>query len=204
MARKHKLKVFRTPIGFHDAYVAAPSQKAALEAWGSHADLFARGVAEVVTDEDLMIEPLANPGQVIRRGRGSEAEHLAATDRPRRRKLGPAKASEPNRRPGSASGSLRGSGRVPAKAREGLLPRPSRDKLEAAESAFAKLKYRQQRECDQLREREAEIDRQRQELERKRQEMERSHDVELREADAVLEDERRRHARALDLWLSKQ
>jgi hypothetical protein len=27
-----KLKVFRTPIGFHDAYVAAPSRKAALEA----------------------------------------------------------------------------------------------------------------------------------------------------------------------------
>jgi hypothetical protein len=28
-----KLKVFRTPIGFHDAYVAAPSKKAALAAW---------------------------------------------------------------------------------------------------------------------------------------------------------------------------
>ena len=27
-----KLKVFRTPTGFHDAYVAAPSRKAALEA----------------------------------------------------------------------------------------------------------------------------------------------------------------------------
>ena len=40
-----KLKVFRTPIGFHDAYVAAPSQKAALQAWGTDTDLFARGVA---------------------------------------------------------------------------------------------------------------------------------------------------------------
>jgi hypothetical protein len=29
MPRVAKLKVFRTPIGFHDAYVAAPSQKAA-------------------------------------------------------------------------------------------------------------------------------------------------------------------------------
>ena len=27
--RATKLKVYRTPIGFHDAYVAAPSQKAA-------------------------------------------------------------------------------------------------------------------------------------------------------------------------------
>lgn len=34
MPRKQKLKVYRTPIGFHDAYVAAPSQKAALKAWG--------------------------------------------------------------------------------------------------------------------------------------------------------------------------
>ncbi len=35
MARK--LKVFRTPAGFHDAYVAAPSRKAALAAWGADA-----------------------------------------------------------------------------------------------------------------------------------------------------------------------
>ncbi|KQN74684.1 hypothetical protein ASE91_17170 [Sphingomonas sp. Leaf62] len=69
---------------------------------------------------------------------------------------------------------------------------------------MAELKDCQQHERDQLRVQEAEIDRQRRELERKRQEMERSHDVALQEADAVLEDERRRHARALDLWLSKQ
>ena len=40
--RKLKLKVFRTPIGFHDAYVAAPSQKAALEAWGADSNIFAQ------------------------------------------------------------------------------------------------------------------------------------------------------------------
>ena len=60
-----KLKVYRTPIGFHDAYVAAPSQKAALKAWGADADLFARGVAEMVTDESLLAEPLARPGEVV-------------------------------------------------------------------------------------------------------------------------------------------
>ena len=47
MPRPHT--VYRPPVGFHAAYVAAPSQKAALEAWGSDANLFARGVAEVVT-----------------------------------------------------------------------------------------------------------------------------------------------------------
>ena len=59
MPRAAKLKVFRTPIGFHDAYVAAPSQKAAMEAWGSGTDLFARGEAELVTDPALTAEPVA-------------------------------------------------------------------------------------------------------------------------------------------------
>ena len=63
--RKQKLKVFRTPIGFHDAYVAAPSQKAALEAWGADGNLFAQGIAEQVTDQKLMDEQLASPGEVI-------------------------------------------------------------------------------------------------------------------------------------------
>jgi hypothetical protein len=47
VARTQKLKVYRTPIGFHDAYVAAPSKKAALEASGSDANLFVRGIAEL-------------------------------------------------------------------------------------------------------------------------------------------------------------
>lgn len=204
MARKQKLKVFRTPIGFHDAYVAAPSQKAALQAWGSHADLFARGVAEVVTDEDLIAEPLANPGEVIRRVRGSEAEHLAATDRPEQRKSRAAKASEPKERAANASESARSSGRARTKARKRLPPRPSREKLKAAENALAELKDRQRSESDELHEREAEIDRQRREIERKRREIERSHGVELGKAEAILEDERRRRARALNLWISKQ
>jgi hypothetical protein len=42
-AMARKLKVFCTAIGFHDAYVAAPSMKAALEAWGADVSLFAAG-----------------------------------------------------------------------------------------------------------------------------------------------------------------
>jgi hypothetical protein len=73
-----KLKVYRTAIGFYDAYVAAPSQKAALEAWGSEHNLFARGVAELVTDPALTKVPLASPGEVVKRLRGSAAEQIAA------------------------------------------------------------------------------------------------------------------------------
>ena len=78
MAKPKTLKVFRTPIGFHDAYVAAPTQKAALEAWGTDTNLFARGAAEQVTDPDLMTEPLERPGEVIKRLRATEAEQVAA------------------------------------------------------------------------------------------------------------------------------
>lgn len=81
--RKQKLKVFRTPIGFHDAYVAAPSQKAALEAWGSDADLFARGSAEEVTDPELMKAPLESPGTIVKVLRGTKAEQLAALKKKR-------------------------------------------------------------------------------------------------------------------------
>lgn len=75
-----KLKVFRTPAGFHDAYVAALSQKAALKAWGSDADLFARGIADKVTDPKLMKEPLAKPGVVIKVSRGSAGDHLETAE----------------------------------------------------------------------------------------------------------------------------
>lgn len=118
------LKVFRTPIGFHDAYVAAPSQKAALAAWGSDADLFARGMAEVVTDPALTAEPLARPGEVVRRLRGSPAEQLAAAA-PVAKKLARSKGlrSGPDTQP--------------------QVQRPTRDAVEAAEQALARAEDRQ-------------------------------------------------------------
>lgn len=66
-----RLKVFRTNAGFYDAYIAAPSRLAALAAWGAKGDLFAREAAEEVTDPSLTAEPLAHPGEVIRKPRGS-------------------------------------------------------------------------------------------------------------------------------------
>ena len=43
MARAPKLKVYCAPMGFHDALVAAPSQKAALKAWGGKSENIAAG-----------------------------------------------------------------------------------------------------------------------------------------------------------------
>jgi hypothetical protein len=93
-----KLKVFRTPAGFHDAYVAAPSQKAALAAWGSDANLFARGLAEQVTDPELMREPLAHPGDVIRVAR-TMADALPTAKKASRRKAAPTPLRKPAPKP---------------------------------------------------------------------------------------------------------
>jgi len=76
--RNQRLKVYSTPIGFHDALVAAPSQKAALEAWGAGTNLFSQGSAHVVTDPKLTKEPLEHPGQVVKVPRGTRKEHLSA------------------------------------------------------------------------------------------------------------------------------
>lgn len=141
------LKVYRTPIGFHDAYVAAPSQKAALAAWGTTHNLFARGVAEIVTDPALTAEPLAAPGKVIKRSRGTAAEQIAALppDVPR------AKVTAP----------------TPAK-RKPAAPRPDRKPLDAAEAAIARAEERHAEAAREVAVRLAALQEERQTLERER------------------------------------
>jgi len=153
LTRKQKLKVYRTPIGFHDAYVAAPSQKAALEAWGSDHDLFARGVAELVEDPELTREPLAKPGEVIRRSRGTAAEQIAAlpADRPKRAR---AERAEPPSAP-----------KPKAQPKPKPKPKPDRAPLDAARDALEEIEARHRRERDDLAAREAALARDRRETE---------------------------------------
>lgn len=194
MARAQKLKVYRTPIGFHDAYVAAPSQKAALEAWGSDANLFARGLAEIVTDDALTREPLQQPGKIIKRLRGSEDEHLAAL---------PADMPKPKQPRSAGRSSSRTSGRAaaakssPAKPKPKPKPRPSREAFEAAERDLEALEKRQKAEDQALRDRE-------QELHRERRDLERTQDRDRAAAEQKVEQERRKHSEALDRWIGNQ
>lgn len=123
------LKVFRTAAGFHDAYVAAPSRKAALEAWGADVDLFARGIAEQVTDPKLTAEPLEKPGEVVMRSRGGLADQLKALG-PKRQPSAAKKAAEDNCAP-------------PAKP-------PSRAKLDRAEAALEAAERRHAAEMERL------------------------------------------------------
>ena len=62
-----KLKVYQTSIGFFDLAVAAPSMKAAAEAWGADADIFRRGFAKPTQDPNVVEATMAAPGVVLRR-----------------------------------------------------------------------------------------------------------------------------------------
>lgn len=69
MARK--LKTYQTSLGFFDLAVAAPSMKAALEAWGADSNLFHQGAAMQSEDPDVIEATMAAPGVVLKRPVGS-------------------------------------------------------------------------------------------------------------------------------------
>lgn len=70
MARK--LKSYVTAIGFFEEAVAAPSMKAALEAWGSEHNLFQQGFAQETDDPAIIAATLEQPGLVLKRPIGSK------------------------------------------------------------------------------------------------------------------------------------
>jgi colicin import membrane protein len=69
MARK--LKTFVTSMGFFDLAVAAPSMKAAMEAWGMKHNAFHRGTASETDDRATIAATMARPGTVLRRPVGT-------------------------------------------------------------------------------------------------------------------------------------
>jgi hypothetical protein len=70
MARK--LKTYVTSIGFYDLAVAAPSMKAAMEAWGVKHNVFHQGMASQTNDPGIVAAAMAKPGMVLRRPVGTE------------------------------------------------------------------------------------------------------------------------------------
>ena len=70
-ARQRQLKVFQVHLGFFDTVVAAPSQAAALRAWGTRQNLFADGQARVTDDPQAIAAALAHPEIPLKRAVGS-------------------------------------------------------------------------------------------------------------------------------------
>lgn len=109
---KRKLKTYQTSLGFYDQAVAAPSMKAALQAWGASSNLFHQGAAKETDDPDIVAATMASPGVVLRRPVGSHGpftEHAALpTDladgegKPKSRSRSKSKREPPKRAPKSA------------------------------------------------------------------------------------------------------
>jgi hypothetical protein len=70
MARK--LTTYQTSLGFFDLAIAAPSMKAALDAWGADSNLFHQGAAKESDDADIIAATMKKPGVVLRRPVGSD------------------------------------------------------------------------------------------------------------------------------------
>jgi hypothetical protein len=70
MARK--LKTYQTSLGFFEQAIAAPSMKAALEAWGADSNLFHQGAAKESTDPGVIAATMKKPGVVLKRPVGSD------------------------------------------------------------------------------------------------------------------------------------
>jgi colicin import membrane protein len=81
MARK--LKTYQTSLGFFDLAIAAPSMKAALEAWGSKANLFNDGFAKETDEPAIVAATMAKPGVVLRRPVGSNGSFTEHAELPR-------------------------------------------------------------------------------------------------------------------------
>lgn len=75
-----RLKSFTTSAGFFDLAVAAPSMKAALEAWGAGANLFHQGFAKESHDVGVVTATMAKPGVVLRRPVGTNDDFTENAD----------------------------------------------------------------------------------------------------------------------------
>lgn len=142
-----RLKVFQAQFGFYDTVVAAPSQAAALRAWGIHQNLFADGRAGITDDAQAVEAALAHPETPLRRAVGStDPFALEPTSLP--------KVPEAPKRPAS---------KAPPKKAPPSPPKPPADRsaLDAAEAKLAKLDEARKREEAEFRRRQAELDAQR-------------------------------------------
>jgi hypothetical protein len=127
-----KLKVFEAQFGFYDTVVAAPSQAAALRAWGVNQNLFASGEAKVTTDEAAVSAATANPEIPLRRAVGS-SEPFA---------LEPTSLPDVPEAPETAAVKSAANAKTAAPAR----PPADRSKLDAAEKALGELDDERKRE----------------------------------------------------------
>jgi hypothetical protein len=141
MARK--LKTYQTSLGFFEQAIAAPSMKAALEAWGADSNLFHQGAAKESTDPDVIAATMAKPGVVLKRPVGSDGPFGEHAELPKN--LGNDGRKKPAHKPSAQAerSSARPDDRKAAQAYE--RERQRREREEAKEEA-ARRKARARRQ----------------------------------------------------------
>src|SRR4051794_33423918 len=146
MARK--LKVFQTSLGFFDLAIAAPSMKAALEAWGADSNLFHQGAAKESHDPDVIAATMARPGVVLRRPVGTDQAFSEHAELPTDLGGGgPTKATRKSKVPKAKKSSSRSVD--PAAERKAALAyerEQRRRELERAKEEAARQKERERRQ----------------------------------------------------------
>jgi colicin import membrane protein len=126
-----KLKTYQTSLGFFELAIAAPSMKAALEAWGSNINLFHQGFAKEARDLAIIAATMAKPGVVLRRAVGSNDTFNKDAELPRDLGIHPAKQAATKARP---------------TAKEPQARKPDDKAAIAAALAFEKEEKRRERE----------------------------------------------------------
>lgn len=167
-----RLKAFQAAMGFYETVVAAPSKKAALEAWGARQDLFQEGLARLADDPAAVEAALARPGVVLRRAAGSSQPFQEEAPPPTLPRT-PAKAKSTAR----------------PQPPEPEPPPPDRSELAAAERALAQA----ERERDRAM---ASIARERQALEAKEREAQDAFQAQRRPLERAIEKARKAYRRA--------
>jgi hypothetical protein len=188
--RTRKLKVFLAPFGFYESVVAAPSQAAALRAWGTSQNLFAEGVAHVVTDDEIILKAaLAQPETPLKRAIGTKDPFSLKPGSPRIAGLDGHEQQH--------DAKVRRAQAAPSK------PPPDRTRLTEAEEALARLRQEQAQEQRRLQEQRAALDMEEAALRQKRnalaaEETRSTRDWERRlsSAEGAVERERRNYSRA--------
>jgi hypothetical protein len=135
MARK--LKTYQTSLGFFDQAIAAPSMKAALEAWGADSNLFHQGAARESDDPDVIAATMAKPGVVLKRPVGSTGPFREHAELPDKLGVGE-KSKKAPRKP---------AGRKPKKDAAGPI-----DEVAERKAALAYERERKSREREQAKE----------------------------------------------------
>jgi colicin import membrane protein len=166
-----KLKTYITNLGFFELAIAAPSMKAALEAWGMSHNAFQHGFAKQTEDPDIVAATTSQPGVLLKRAVGSSGEFKENAELPKNLpSIRPPKTDAPRSKP-----KARPTAQVKAK------PHPKADR--AAIISFEKERAKRAKEKE----------REEAQLQKERDERRRTTD----KAEAVLEEAREAHERAM-------